>query len=685
MPKVEIKDQKILVGRKEIPLISGEVHYWRLNPHYWKDVLRRVKEMGIHVISTYVPWDFHEYKRGHYDFTGKTDEARNLKAFLDLTRKEKFWLIIRPGPYIYSEWPHDGVPDYAYQYHRLHPQFLSCAMTYLKQVTQILRPYLASKTNGHIILLQADNEIDPWPDVFGQQYGLSGRPGLFQDFIQELYKGDLQALNAAWGTCYKSFRKSAPFIATMLPGEQGLPLKGDKELKRHLDYFKFKYHYSLQCAKWNIKAYRTLGIDVPIYLNTYPFFYAHDWARFQEVADLVGLDLYPSNELSEDAFEHRKFCDKIRYLTSISKLPFIAEFQSGIWHGRHYETSVLTPNHYRMICLSAFLAGVKGWNWYMLVNRDNWYMSPINEWGRVRGELYDVFKQIVAAFRKMNPPALKKLTNVGVTFNPLQYAARTLTHNSPILVALYQGDVDYDACDPRFPIPKKEVIFYSGNQWLSKEAHQNLLRYVESGGTLVAFRSFPRKDDDFKAYQVIGFEEPERTLFEFKRQFTITLSKEVAPITVTSSVYIFKAQGCQKIQADLGAYGKQTVGYVKEVGKGRIVHLGMVPTPDLILGILKYLKVSMISYSLTKDVKTALFNCGARYYLVVVNNGNEDKSAVIYLPALAGIPGKMIAHDLMTGEKTVYSKERRHPLDIQTSRKDGRVFEFTFSGNSKAS
>lgn len=681
MPKVEIKKQKILVGKKEIPLISGEVHYWRLNSNYWKDVLRRVREMGLQIISTYVPWDFHEYKRGCYDFKGATDEARNLKAFLDLTRKEGFWLIIRPGPYIYSEWPHDGVPDYAYKYHRLHSKFLSYAGEYLKQVTKVFKPYLASRRGGHIILVQADNEIDSWPDVFGHQYGLSNKAGLFQEFIERLYDGNLFALNEAWGTEYKSFNETAPFIATMLPGEKGLPLKGDKELKRHLDYFKFKYDYAFKVAQWNVEAYRQMGIDVPIYLNTYPFFYAHDWVSLQKTADMVGLDLYPSNELSEDEFEHRKFCDKIRYLSSVSKLPFIAEFQSGIWHGRHYETSVLTPNHYRMICLSAFLSGVKGWNWYMLVNRDNWYMSPINEWGRVRGELYEVFKQIVSVFKQLNPPSLKKLTDVAVTFNPIQYAARTLSHNSPILVALYQADVDYEICDPRFEIPSKKVLFYSGNQWLEKEAHENLYRYVKNGGTLVAFRDFPRKNDQFEPDHSIGFEEPLRTLFEFKRQFTLSINKKGEPVKMVSSVYIFKAKGCIKFQADLGSYGKQTVGYVKKVGRGRILHFGVEPTPELVLAIIHYLKVSLIGYSLTRDVKTTLFSRGKKYYLVAVNNGKEDKSAAVYLPALSKIKSKMIVRDLLNGQKTVYSHERRHPMDFHIARKDGRIFELAVRGD----
>ncbi|MFA5159749.1 MAG: beta-galactosidase [Candidatus Omnitrophota bacterium] len=675
MPKVEIKNQKIFVGKKEIPLISGEVHYWRLNPHCWREILCSVRKMGLEIISTYVPWDFHEYKRGHFDFTGKTDEARNLKAFLDLTRKEGFWLIIRPGPYIYSEWPHDGVPGYAHKYHRLHPRFLSYAEEYSKQVSKIFIPYLASRKNGHILMLQADNEIDPWPDTFGHQYGLSKKPGLFQNFMRNLYHGDLSALNKSWGTNYTSFREASPFIAAMFPNEKAFPLEGDKELKHHLDYFKFKHEYSQEVAKKSIRMYRNLGVDIPIYLNVYPFFYAHDWVAFQQVADGIGLDIYPSNEFKEDEFEHRKFCDKIRYLSSVSKLPFIAEFQSGIWHGRHYETGVFTPNHYRMTCLSAFLAGIKGWNWYMLVNRDNWYMSPINEWGRVRGELYDVFKQIVSVFRQLKPASLKKLTEIGVTFNPFQYAARTLMHNNSILVALYQGDVNYDMCDPRRKLPGKKVLFYSGNQWLEKSAHQNLRTYVEEGGTLVAFRSFPRKDDDFKPYQVVGFEEPERTLFEFKRQFTLTFGKNTTPITVISSVYVFRAEGCEKIQADLGTYGKQTVGYIKKIGKGKIIHLGVEPTPDLVFGILSYLKIPLASYSVTQNVKTALFSRSRRYFLVVVNNGNEDKSAAIYLPALAKIKKKMIVRDLMNGEKRIYSKEDLHSLNIHVARKDGRLLE----------
>ncbi|OGW79459.1 MAG: hypothetical protein A3G33_00290 [Omnitrophica bacterium RIFCSPLOWO2_12_FULL_44_17] len=677
--KVKIRTNQVFVNNTKIPLISGEVHYWRLNPSYWKTILAEVRNMGIRIISTYVPWDYHEPKRGRFDFTGKTDPTRNLKGFLELTKSEGFWVIIRPGPYIYSEWPNEGVPTYAYKYHRLHSKFLKFAEVYIKKVTDIIKPFLASRKSGHIILLQADNEIDPWPDVFGHQYGLCDKPGLFQEFLSKKYKGDIYELNRAWQAEYQSFDHAGPFIACMMQGEHGLPLKGDPELRRNLDYFEFKYDYSLKVARWNVEAYRKIGIDVPIYLNLYPFFYAHDWEQLQSTCDMVGIDLYPSNELSEDEHEQRKFIDKIRFLNTISTVSYIAEFSSGIWHNRHYESGALTPNHYRLIALSALLGGIKGWNWYMLVNRDNWYMSPINEWGRKRTELFDVFKSLVHLFYEMKPYNLVKKTDIGVTCNPLQYAARTQLAGDRILSTLYGSDIDYEVFDPRRSVLNKKIIFYSGNQWLSRKAHENLKAYVKSGGVLVAFQDYPRKDDEFRPCDVIGFHDPDRVLFEFRRPLSISLRKGVE-VKLTSLIYSFQNVSGQPIQSNFGNYGNHTIGYLKTVGKGKILHLGVEPTKELLLEILRFFHVPIYVNSSTKDVKTAIFNSGRKYYVVAVNNGREDKSAIIHF----NIPNKVFEHfrvrNLLTNTSHRYPlHQHKASFSVDLSAKDGSVFEVSLS------
>jgi len=268
MPTVEIKKRQVFVGKQKVPLLSGEMHYWRLNPTQWESCLDEMRQMGINTVATYIPWFYHEYKRGCYDFTGRTEKSRNLKGFLELLKKKKFWVIIRPGPYIYSECPNDGVPDYAYKYHRLHPKFIDFASRYLKKVCAVIKPFMATQRGGHIILLQADNEIDPWPDRFGHQYGFAEKSGLFQKFIRDHYGNDIAALNQAWGSNYSSFKETGPYIVHQI--------KGDKGLRRHLDYFEFKHFYCYEVAKWVIDAYKECGIKVPIFLNLYPFMHVHD-------------------------------------------------------------------------------------------------------------------------------------------------------------------------------------------------------------------------------------------------------------------------------------------------------------------------------------------------------------------------------------------------------------------------
>lgn len=676
MPKVQIKNRELWVGSKPISLVSGEMHYWRLNPSFWSAALDQAKKLGIDLISTYVPWEYHEVKRGKFDFTGRTDPSRNLKGFLELTRRKGFRVILRPGPYIYSEWPNDGVPDYAHAFHRLHEKFLASADIWLREVAKIIRPFLATKAKGHIVLIQADNEIDPWPDRFGHQYGLGAEPGLFQEFLKESYRDNLEGLNESWGETYSSFEKAGPFIASMGPEESGLPLKGDRELRRNLDYLRFKHEYSRRAGEAIIQRMRKLGFDVPIFLNLYPFFYVHDWQAMQSVSDAVGIDCYPTNEFREDAFEHRKFMDKIRFLSRISKLPFIAEFESGIWHEKHYESGVFSPNHYRLLALSALLGGIVGWNWYMLVNRDNWYMAPINEWGRTRPELFAVFRQLVELFRKCHPSRWEKITEVGVTFHPLQYAAKSLSHASPILVSLYEYDIDYDLYDPEQGVFEKPYLFYEGNQWLSERAQRNLKKYVEGGGTLIAFKNFPRKDGNFHPLSLIGFEDPQSILFEFKNTFKVQLAPGRPKVQVTSSVYTFEAAHAQAIRADLAPYGRMTIGYTKQIGKGKIIHLGVDPSRELILEILNYLEVPLVSYSKTPGIKTAVFKRAGSYFLVAINNGLEGKNASILIPALERHAGRFRVIDLLEGSSEIYSQERCHPFSIEIPCKDGRIIEF---------
>jgi beta-galactosidase len=665
MAKVQIQNHKLKVGAQDVPMVSGEIHYWRLQVENWKPCLDKIRQMGLNVISTYIPWDYHEYKQGKFDFTGRTAATRNLVQFLKLVKQEKFWLIIRPGPYIYSEWPNDGVPSYVRQYHRLHPQFLRFAERYLTEVSRIIRPFLATK-GGPIILLQVDNEMDPWPDLYGEQLGLGNASGLFQEFLEQKYE-EVGSLNEAWNAQLSSFGDARSMFEVRLEGE--------KELRRVIDYYEFKHDYSRKLAETLTTFYRQLKIDVPIYANVYSFFYAHDWAKVQEVCDLTGIDLYLESEFSAEASSHRKMMDKIRLLRTVSPLPFVAEFQSGIWHYQHYKTGVLTPNHYRLLCVSALLAGIQGWNWYMLVNRDNWYMSPIDEWGRERGELFSVFAQMVRIFNHIKPSELKKITDLSVTFHPIHHATKTLPKESALLNSLYETGMDYECFDPRLAKIEKPVMFYSGAQWLDQASQEHLNDYVQRGGHLVVFRDYPRKDDQFENLNLLGLADPDGVLYEFKKKISIRLGKE--HVTLVSSVGHFLQPPRKPIWAEIEGVGKKQIGYELTKGQGTVLHLSLDPSPEMLLAVLRYYQATIAARSLTTQVQCALYSKGGQHYLIVTNNGNEDKEAVIELDSKIFKKKKFQAKELIFQHPVKMFHDHQWFLTLSVPRKDGRVVQIS--------
>ncbi|HEY1294040.1 MAG TPA: beta-galactosidase [Chloroflexota bacterium] len=87
MAAVRIAERRIWVGEQSRILLSGEMHFWRLDRSAWDPVLRRARELGLDIASTYVPWNFHELTAGSFDFTGESDPRRDLHAFLRLAQE----------------------------------------------------------------------------------------------------------------------------------------------------------------------------------------------------------------------------------------------------------------------------------------------------------------------------------------------------------------------------------------------------------------------------------------------------------------------------------------------------------------------------------------------------------------------------------------------------------------------
>jgi beta-galactosidase len=148
----------ILIDGKPVQIISGEMHYARVPREYWRDRLRKAKAMGLNAITTYVFWNLHEPRPGVFDFSGQNDVAEYIRE----AQQEGLYVILRPGPYVCSEWDLGGLPawllaDPDIVLRSRDPKFLSAAERYMMRLGQELAP-LQYTRGGPIIAVQVENE-----------------------------------------------------------------------------------------------------------------------------------------------------------------------------------------------------------------------------------------------------------------------------------------------------------------------------------------------------------------------------------------------------------------------------------------------------------------------------------------------------------------------------------------------
>ena len=106
--KVELKDRSILVDGKKTRILAGTMHYFRVPRACWRDRMEKGKAMGLNAIETYMCWNLHERREGQFDFADNLD----FEAYVKLAQELGMYVILRPGPYICSEWDNGGIPSW---------------------------------------------------------------------------------------------------------------------------------------------------------------------------------------------------------------------------------------------------------------------------------------------------------------------------------------------------------------------------------------------------------------------------------------------------------------------------------------------------------------------------------------------------------------------------------------------
>lgn len=159
-----IGKNSFLINGEPEKIISGAMHYFRVPREYWRDRLLKIKSCGCNTVETYTAWNLHEPEEGSFDFSGMLD----LKAYLELIKELGMFAIVRPGPYICSEWEFGGFPWWLLKYDDL--QLRCMNMRYLEKVDRYfdeLIPIIAScqiDNGGSVIMVQVENEYGSYGD-----------------------------------------------------------------------------------------------------------------------------------------------------------------------------------------------------------------------------------------------------------------------------------------------------------------------------------------------------------------------------------------------------------------------------------------------------------------------------------------------------------------------------------------
>ena len=157
-------EDKFYLDDKPFQVISGAIHYFRVVPEYWRDRLEKLKNMGCNTVETYIPWNFHEPKKGEFLWEGQHDVCR----FIELAQELGLYVIIRPAPFICAEWEWGGLPAWLLAEPEMRPRcsyepFMKHVREYYEVLLPKLLPYQIDQ-GGKIIMMQIENEYGYYGD-----------------------------------------------------------------------------------------------------------------------------------------------------------------------------------------------------------------------------------------------------------------------------------------------------------------------------------------------------------------------------------------------------------------------------------------------------------------------------------------------------------------------------------------
>lgn len=424
MPTTRFSDSGLILdGDGEIPLLSGEMHYWRHHRSEWPAALAALKAMGLSIVSTYVPWSVHEGPSGAIRFTG----PRDLPAFLDQVERAGLKALVRPGPHINAELTLFGFPRRVIETRaalavsaRDTPVWLpapprmfpvpsyasSVFATEVKNWFGAVGEAIADKLfpSGPVVAVQVDNEMQMFFRLGA--YDHDYHPDALAWWKQ--YAGDIEPPRA-WDA-------------------------GDEA--RCVRWVRFKTEYMTRSLRWLAEALDDAGLGtVAKYHNVPPA--APNLVNLPAMATAIdgvcGMDFYHQAR-DYESVRHRGL-----YVVGSSVLPYSPEVGAGgpLW------LFPMTESDQRNVLLGLLAAGLRAVNLYMAVERERWYGAPIAADGTCEPEA-DWLRTLFSTLDGLDWPHLRRPAPVAYMLSRAEsdvaIASAALDPLTPVVTELFGID-----------------------------------------------------------------------------------------------------------------------------------------------------------------------------------------------------------------------------------------------------
>ncbi len=454
------------VGDEVVPLWAASVHYWHLDPEDWRTCLEAVRRLGFRIVDTYVPWSVHEVAPGVLDLG--TDPRKDVVRFLRLAEEVGLHAIVRPGPHINGELTYFGIPErvvwdpacqargpnghpvmlpmipFAFPV----PSYASQAFhdevaRWFQRLGEVLAPLMWPA--GPIVMLQVDNEgAYYFRDGAYDQDWHPDAIALYRQFLRDKYK-TLSGLAAAYG--FEEGAEDAPRFGDIVP-----PARFDAEthatLTRHVDWAEFHEVLLASAMERFGDALTAAGLtgvprshNFPPGQESTPLNAAH---FHRGAVDLIGLDYYDRASPRSRASIMRRTTELAVRTEGREQPAFAAEMGAGF-------PPFFPPLDERdsaFTVLTALAYGLRGFNIYMVVERDRWIGAPIDPRGRER-PFAQFYRKLNAALDTVQLHRLHRRTPVRIVTPRNERRIARVTHAfGPVSSAFFSiaGAGARDAC-----------------------------------------------------------------------------------------------------------------------------------------------------------------------------------------------------------------------------------------------